>query len=247
MPQLDQFTYLTQFVWLSISFMSYYVLLYNYGLPKISRILKLRARLVSQQNKATDISNQQLDQDEVIAESFKSSVAYLNSSVSAASQWCNEMVTKFNANQLEPLNKAYVRSLAEVSVSQKVKTGSGLRPGTLDTLTTSTYNSKQPASLLNSIYVLHLLKALPQHKGATYGPTLGGQASDRAEGKRATGPKASEPQGAPIADRRSTQGDQGVNEAKNKKAPSTKAARSGEASVQGGLKNAGAIATKNKK
>lgn len=215
--------------------MSYYVLLYNYGLPKISRILKLRARLVSQQNKATDISNQQLDQDEVIAESFKSSVAYLNSSVSAASQWCNEMVTKFNANQLEPLNKAYVRSLAEVSVSQKVKTGSGLRPGTLDTLTTSTSKSKQPASLLNSIYVLHLLKALPQHKGATYGPK--GQATDSASGKP----------GIASAERVSTQGYPGVNEAKNKKAPSTKAARSGEASVQGGLKNAGAIATKNKK
>lgn len=204
--------------------MSYYVLVYNYGLPKISRILKLRARLVSQQNKATDISNQQLDQDEVIAESFKSSVAYLNCSVSAASQWCNEMVTQFNANQLEALNRAYVRCLAEVSVSQKVKTGSGLRLGTLHTLTTSTSTSKHPACLLNSIYVFHLLKGLPQHKAATYG---------------------------------STQADQGVNGAKNKKALSTKAARIGEPSVQGGrskgdgsrppLKNAGAIATKNKK
>lgn len=137
--------------------MSYYVLLYNYGLPKISRILKLRARLVSQQSKATDISNQELDQDEVIAQSLNSSVAYLNSSVSGASQWCNEMVTNFNANQLEPVNKAYVRSLAEVSVSQKVKSS------TLQTLSALTSNSLRPASLLNSIYVLRLQKISFQH------------------------------------------------------------------------------------
>lgn len=50
MPQLDQFTYLTQFVWLCLSFMTLYILLYKDGLPKIARILKLRSKLVSQQN-----------------------------------------------------------------------------------------------------------------------------------------------------------------------------------------------------
>ena len=160
MPQLDQFTYLSQFVWLTISFMSYYVLLYNYGLPKISRILKLRARLVSQQNKGSDHNNQQLDQDEVITESFKKSVAYLNSSVSTASQWCNDMVITFNANQLEPFNKAYVQSLADLSVSLKVKTGLSLRPGSIGADDVSLQS--QASSSLNSIYALHLLKAFPQ-------------------------------------------------------------------------------------
>jgi len=41
MPQLDQFTYLTQFVWLCVFYTTLYVLLYNDALPKISRILKL--------------------------------------------------------------------------------------------------------------------------------------------------------------------------------------------------------------
>ena len=50
MPQLDQFTYLTQFVWLCLSFMTLYILLYKDGLPKIARILKLRSKLVSQQD-----------------------------------------------------------------------------------------------------------------------------------------------------------------------------------------------------
>lgn len=146
MPQLDQFTYLTQFVWLCVCFMTFYVLLYNDALPKISKILKLRSYLVSQQSETADAGHQLVEQDSVISQSLNSSVAYLNSSVSGASQWCNEMVTSLNANQIEPMNKAYVRSLAEMSVSQMVKSSA------LDTL--SAYPSAAPLSKWNSIYVL---------------------------------------------------------------------------------------------
>ena len=76
MPQLDQFTYLTQFLWLCVFFMSFYVLLYNDGLPKISRILKLRSKLVSQQSESTNHSDQNTlrleNQDTVIRESLNS-------------------------------------------------------------------------------------------------------------------------------------------------------------------------------
>lgn len=150
MPQLDQFTYLTQFVWLCVCFMSFYVLLYNDALPKISRILKLRSHLVSQQSEATDASHQLVEQDGVITQSLNSSVAYLYSSVSGASQWCNEMVTSLNANQIEPMNKAYVRSLAEMSVSQIVKSSA------LDTISAFTYAA--PTSEWNSIFVLRTQK-----------------------------------------------------------------------------------------
>nr|YP_010736358.1 ATP-synthase protein 8 [Zygnema circumcarinatum]QKQ14686.1 ATP-synthase protein 8 [Zygnema circumcarinatum]WEL36331.1 ATP-synthase protein 8 [Zygnema circumcarinatum] len=150
MPQLDQFTYLTQFVWLCVCFMSFYVLLYNDALPKISRILKLRSHLVSQQSEATDANNQLVEQDGVITQSLNSSVAYLYSSVSGASQWCNDMVTSFNANQIQPMNKAYVRSLAEMSVSQIVKSSA---LSTLSALASGVSSSK-----LNSIYVLRTQK-----------------------------------------------------------------------------------------
>ncbi len=125
MPQLDQFTYLTQFLWLCVFFMSFYVLLYNDGLPKISRILKLRAKLVSQQSESTNHSDQNTlrleNQDTVIKESLNSCASYLNTSVSGASKWCNEMVASLNTNQLEAINKSYVRSLGEISVSQMIK------------------------------------------------------------------------------------------------------------------------------
>jgi hypothetical protein len=57
MPQLDQFTYLTQFVWLCFFYMTFYVLLFNDGLPKISRILKLRAYLCT--DRTTDTEKEQ--------------------------------------------------------------------------------------------------------------------------------------------------------------------------------------------
>ena len=120
MPQLDQFTYFSQFLWLCVFFMGFYVLLYNDGLPKVGRILKLRARLVSQQGAQTDLSDQ-YEQDAVVKESLQDCVTYLESSVSAASEWCNTMVVHLNSNQLQPVNKCYVCSLAEISVAQVIK------------------------------------------------------------------------------------------------------------------------------
>lgn len=120
MPQLDQFTYLTQFVWLCVCFMSFYVLLYNDALPKVSRILKLRSLLNAPQNTDAVASNQPVHHDEVITQALKNSVAYLVESASTAGQWCNEMVTSVNATQGQAMNKAYVRSLAEMSVSHTV-------------------------------------------------------------------------------------------------------------------------------
>ena len=94
MPQLDQFTYLTQFVWLCVSFMSLYILLYKDGLPKIARILKLRSKLVSQQNPNQSgilSQSEQPSSSELVAEqqAFASEdavgvVATMNTSINSA-------------------------------------------------------------------------------------------------------------------------------------------------------------------
>ncbi|KAI4298052.1 hypothetical protein MLD38_040516 [Melastoma candidum] len=53
MPQLDQFTYFTQFFWLCLFLFSFYIFICNDrdGVLGISRILKLRNQLVSHQGK----------------------------------------------------------------------------------------------------------------------------------------------------------------------------------------------------
>jgi Plant ATP synthase F0 len=155
MPQLDQFTYLTQFVWLCVFYMTFYVLLYNDGLPKISRILKLRAHLVSQQSKDTFLSNQDVEASAVLQAALKSSLSYLYSSVSAASNWCNGMISSLNANQLKPMNKSYLRSLGEIGVSQVIKY-SALHASAPITFISAplAYNN------LNEIYTLRVQRSL---------------------------------------------------------------------------------------
>nr|YP_010881049.1 ATP synthase F0 subunit 8 [Apopellia endiviifolia]WIA66182.1 ATP synthase F0 subunit 8 [Apopellia endiviifolia]WIA66223.1 ATP synthase F0 subunit 8 [Apopellia endiviifolia]WIA66428.1 ATP synthase F0 subunit 8 [Apopellia endiviifolia]WIA66469.1 ATP synthase F0 subunit 8 [Apopellia endiviifolia]WIA66510.1 ATP synthase F0 subunit 8 [Apopellia endiviifolia] len=146
MPQLDQFTYLTQFVWLCVFYMTFYVLLYNDGLPKISRIIKLRKRLVSQKVGAEQSNG--VEQDVVFKECFQASANYLYSSVSGASKWCKGMVQLANANKLQRMNKDYVCSLGEISVSQVIKKNA------FSTLSPSYQTSLASQTALNKIYVL---------------------------------------------------------------------------------------------
>jgi hypothetical protein len=148
MPQLDQFTYFTQFIWLFVCFMSFYILLYNNGLPKVSRILKLRNLLVnktqplsiehSQKNNtlqgifSSDTARQlpKASADLVIKDSLNSCVSFLNHSVKSASEWCTQMVSHLNTNpeffsdtssQKNPLNYGYIKSVGEISLAQVIK------------------------------------------------------------------------------------------------------------------------------
>lgn len=126
MPQLDQFTYLTQFVWLTLSFLTYSILVYNYSLPRISRILKLRARYAEAEST--------LSEDEVTSRSpilaIKKSATYLNTSVNSASTWCHDTVNELNGS----VNKVYVRSLAEMLVSRSIKAKTLVTPSVSNSL-----------------------------------------------------------------------------------------------------------------
>nr|AKU36857.1 ATP synthase F0 subunit 8 [Aneura pinguis]WHW96894.1 ATP synthase F0 subunit 8 [Aneura pinguis]WHW96936.1 ATP synthase F0 subunit 8 [Aneura pinguis]WHW96978.1 ATP synthase F0 subunit 8 [Aneura pinguis]WHW97020.1 ATP synthase F0 subunit 8 [Aneura pinguis] len=152
MPQLDQFTYLTQFVWLCVFYMTFYVLLYNDGLPKMSRIIKPRKRLVSQEKVGAKRSNDRMEQDVVFRECFQASANYLYSGVSGASKWCKGMVQLANANKLQRMNKDYVCSLGEISVSQVIKKNA-LSASSPSTHQTTSLASRQTTAL-NKIYVL---------------------------------------------------------------------------------------------
>lgn len=155
MPQLDQFTYLTQYVWLCFFYMTFYILLYNYGLPKISRILKLRAYLVSQQSKDTQWSSENVETPQVLQKALKNSFSYLYSSVSAASNWCNDMISNLNSNQLKGMNKSYLSSLGEIGLSQVIKDSAlyASAPVTFSEI-------PSPVTPLNQITILRLQRSL---------------------------------------------------------------------------------------
>jgi hypothetical protein len=176
MPQLDQFTYFTQFAWLFVCFMSFYVLLYNNGLPKVSRILKLRQLLKSQPseslgttpNGSTENNHKMIGSaDTVIKDSLHNCVSFLNNSVSNASEWCAQMV-KNKKLQSEPLNHFYIKSMGEISLAQMIKHSSlnryttatanrlGKDNATITRVIGITENKTNATSPLNRIYLLRM-------------------------------------------------------------------------------------------
>jgi hypothetical protein len=124
MPQLDQFTYLSQFFWLCIFFFGYYVLLLNNGLPKIARVLKLRSYLQrsdsssSSQSQLSNVDNSNAHNDNLNTEIVNKTISYYNSSLSSITSWCNKIVTDVNRNTLNPINKFYIHYLTEMTISQ---------------------------------------------------------------------------------------------------------------------------------
>lgn len=90
MPQLDKFTYFTQFFWSCLFLFTFYIPICNDGdgVLGISRILKLRNQLVS--NRGNQIrSNDPNSLEDIFQKSLNTGVSYMYSSLFEVSQWCN--------------------------------------------------------------------------------------------------------------------------------------------------------------
>ncbi|XP_073271483.1 uncharacterized protein [Primulina huaijiensis] len=90
MPQLDKFTYLTQFFWSCLFLFTFYIAICNDGdgVLGISRILKLRNQLVS--HRENNIRrNDPNSLEDILRKGFSTGVSYMYSSLFEVSQWCN--------------------------------------------------------------------------------------------------------------------------------------------------------------
>ncbi|CAN1124850.1 ATP synthase protein YMF19 [Linum perenne] len=89
MPQLDKFTYFTQFFWLCLFFFTFYIFICNDGdgVLGISRILKLRNQLISHQENNTR-SKDPNNLEDILRKGFSTGVSYMYSSLFEVSQWC---------------------------------------------------------------------------------------------------------------------------------------------------------------
>lgn len=89
MPQLDKFTYFTQFFWSCLFFFTFYIAICNDrdGVLGISRILKLRNQLLShRENKIRSSGPKSLE--DILRKGFSTGVSYMYSSLFEVSQWC---------------------------------------------------------------------------------------------------------------------------------------------------------------
>ncbi|PHT80121.1 putative ATP synthase protein YMF19 [Capsicum annuum] len=90
MPQLDKFTYFTQFFLSCLFLFTFYIPIYNdrYGVLGISKILKLWNQQVSHhENKIW--SNDPNSLEDILRKGFSTGVSYMYSSLFEVSQWCN--------------------------------------------------------------------------------------------------------------------------------------------------------------
>jgi hypothetical protein len=94
-PQLDKFTYFSQFFWLCLFFFTFYITICNNGdgLLGISRILKLRNLLIANQgNKIQSKDPNSLE--EILSEGLRTGVSYMYSILLEVSQWCKTINLK---------------------------------------------------------------------------------------------------------------------------------------------------------
>ncbi|MCL7036822.1 hypothetical protein MKW94_018455 [Papaver nudicaule] len=91
MPQLDQFTYFTQFFWSFLLLFTFYIAITNdsNGFLGISRILKLRNELVSQ--RGTKIRSKASNGESISSKGFSTGLSYMYSSLSEVYQWCHSV------------------------------------------------------------------------------------------------------------------------------------------------------------
>nr|YP_010707941.1 mitochondrial ATPase F0 complex subunit 8 [Helicanthes elasticus]WCQ87303.1 mitochondrial ATPase F0 complex subunit 8 [Helicanthes elasticus] len=92
MPQLDKFTYFTQFFWSCLFLFILYIFICNDGdgVLGISRILKLRNQLVSRRgNNDLRPRNDPNCLEDILRKGFSTGVSYMYSSLFEVSQWCN--------------------------------------------------------------------------------------------------------------------------------------------------------------
>ena len=89
MPQLDKFTYLTQFFWLCLLFFLLYIYICNSGdgVLGISRILKLRNQLLSHRGKKI-LSKDPQSLEDILRKGLSTGLSYMYSSLFEVSQWC---------------------------------------------------------------------------------------------------------------------------------------------------------------
>nr|WRW54435.1 ATP synthase subunit 8 [Microcos paniculata]WRW54471.1 ATP synthase subunit 8 [Microcos paniculata] len=89
MPQLDKFTYFSQFFWLCLFLFTFYIPICNDGdgVLGISRILKLRNQLLSHRGNKIR-SNEPNSLEDILRKGFSTGLSYMYSSLFEVSQWC---------------------------------------------------------------------------------------------------------------------------------------------------------------
>nr|ULQ69619.1 ATPase subunit 8 [Juncus alatus]ULQ69676.1 ATP synthase subunit 8 [Juncus grisebachii] len=146
MPQLDKFTYFSQFFWLCLFLFLFYISICNNGdgVLGISRILKLRNQLLSHRgNKIQSKGPHSLE--DILRKGLSTGVSYMYSILFEVSQWC-QTIDYFGKS----LKFTLISCFGEISGSR------GIDKSILYLIDQSSYNTSS-SRMRNDIMLIHVL------------------------------------------------------------------------------------------
>nr|SAI75992.1 ATP synthase F0 subunit 8 [Botryococcus braunii Showa] len=125
MPQLDKVTFFSQFFWTFIIFLAFYLYIYKYFLPKISRILLFREKRISQSQQGVTTLGEERSKirqgvEMVMDRTLQASKGLFSDTLSKTSQWCDSVLKDTHRTKWKETNRSYVSSIGENSLSQNL-------------------------------------------------------------------------------------------------------------------------------
>lgn len=125
MPQLDKVTFFSQFLWLFIFYVGFYLVILKHFLPKLSRILKVRQKKVSHSQGGSAVLLQERDKvagslDTLIEQGVGTSKRLFQENLEKTQAWLDNAIKDTNRTTLRRGNESYVASLGERSLSQSL-------------------------------------------------------------------------------------------------------------------------------
>ena len=125
MPQLDKVTFFSQFFWLCFFYLGFYILMYKYFLPKMSRILKLRKKKmntsqVSLINLVQENESVRNNFNLIIIKALQTSRKMFHENILRTTNWLHEIVKNTNQTHYQNINKAYIQSVGDTSLTENL-------------------------------------------------------------------------------------------------------------------------------
>jgi F-type H+-transporting ATPase subunit b len=125
MPQLDKVTFFSQFLWLVIIYVGFYLLILKSFLPKLGRILKVRQKKIFLSQQGSNVLLEEREKvggslNTLIEQGASTSKRMFQDNLHTTRLWLDQVVKDANQTTLRQANEAYVASLGERTISQNL-------------------------------------------------------------------------------------------------------------------------------
>jgi len=125
MPQLDIATFFSQYIWLCVFYIGFYLVLVHYYLPKLARILKVRNSFGTSNNVANDALYEIVTREDLAVTRFKYAQGALRQGFAHVGTWVDN--TAKHINNAAKTNKQFIKLIAtkarqEALIQKDIKT-----------------------------------------------------------------------------------------------------------------------------